>query len=308
MASETKDGAEVLQHFTEITQTHPGISAGVAAIQTLLWFLETHKMETIAEIRDRLALASKAMTRSDLSVPSILSGCEQFVRFITLTNIQRADFDEIQKILIYRGSVFLKQHSDSRERIAKKAHHFVNDGATILLHSYSRVVMQVLKEAAAAKKHFKVYVTESLPDGTGRMAYADLTALDIPTTVILDAAVGFIMEQVDMVLVGAESVVENGGIINKIGTFSIAIQAHAMHKPFYAVAETFKFARVYPLNQQDLLNEYKYKASTLRSSSDLQSEHPLVDYTPPSYITLLFSDIGILTPSAVSDELIKLYC
>lgn len=34
---------------------------------------------------------------------------------------------------------------------------------------------------------------------------------------------------------------------------------------------------------------------------------PLVDYTPPSYITLLFTDLGILTPSAVSDELIKLY-
>lgn len=32
-----------------------------------------------------------------------------------------------------------------------------------------------------------------------------------------------------------------------------------------------------------------------------------MDYTPPAYITLLFSDAGILTPSAVSDELIKLY-
>ena len=31
------------------------------------------------------------------------------------------------------------------------------------------------------------------------------------------------------------------------------------------------------------------------------------DYTPPEYITLLFTEIGILTPSAVSDELIKLY-
>ena len=34
---------------------------------------------------------------------------------------------------------------------------------------------------------------------------------------------------------------------------------------------------------------------------------PLVDYTPPSLLTLLFTDLGILTPSAVSDELINLY-
>lgn len=50
---------------------------------------------------------------------------------------------------------------------------------------------------------------------------------------------------------------------------------------------------------------FQYTASTLKK--DLQKEHPLVDYTPPHYISLLFTDLGILTPSAVSDELIKLY-
>ena len=37
------------------------------------------------------------------------------------------------------------------------------------------------------------------------------------------------------------------------------------------------------------------------------TSHPIIDYTPPCYITLLFTDLGVLTPSAVSDELIKLY-
>ena len=32
-----------------------------------------------------------------------------------------------------------------------------------------------------------------------------------------------------------------------------------------------------------------------------------VDYTPPEYITLLFTSIGIFTPSAVSDELIEFF-
>ena len=51
----------------------------------------------------------------------------------------------------------------------------------------------------------------------------------------------------------------------------------------------------------------QYHASTINSSQDLSQAHPLVDYTPPSLLTLLFTDLGILTPSAVSDELIKLY-
>jgi translation initiation factor eIF-2B subunit alpha len=38
----------------------------------------------------------------------------------------------------------------------------------------------------------------------------------IPTKVIVDSAVGAIMEEVDLCLVGAEGVMENGGIVNKV--------------------------------------------------------------------------------------------
>ncbi len=41
--------------------------------------------------------------------------------------------------------------------------------------------------------------------------------------------------------------------------------------------------------------------------ASVKVEIPTVDYTPPAYISLLFTDLGVLTPSAVSDELIKLY-
>lgn len=41
----------------------------------------------------------------------------------------------------------------------------------------------------------------------------------IDVTLILDAAVGYIMEQVDLVLLGAEGVTENGGIINKVNCY-----------------------------------------------------------------------------------------
>ncbi len=81
-----------------------------------------------------------------------------------------------------------------------------------------------------------------------------MTAKDIPAQMILDAAVGYFIEKVDMVLVGAEGVVENGGLINQIGTYQIAVVAKAAKKPFYAIAESFKFVRLFPLNQFDLPN------------------------------------------------------
>jgi translation initiation factor eIF-2B subunit alpha len=42
-------------------------------------------------------------------------------------------------------------------------------------------------------------------------------------------------------------------------------------------------------------------------SKEVEFSSHLIDYTPPNFITLLFTDLGTFTPSAVSDELIKLY-
>lgn len=95
--------------------------------------------------------------------------------------------------------------------------------------------------------------------------------------------------------------------ILQIGTYSISMAALELKKSVYVLTESFKFSRIYPLNQQDLPKEFKYLSSVLKSDKDLSKQHPIVDYTPPSFISLLFTDIGILTPAAVSDELMKLY-
>jgi translation initiation factor eIF-2B subunit alpha len=135
-----------------------------------------------------------------------------------------------------------------------------------------------------------------------------LHEMGVPGTYISDSAVAYHMSEVDIVIVGAEAVVESGGVINKIGTYQISIVAFAFNKPFYVAAESFKFSRIYPLGQKDLPfsnMETHPLSSQLPESTELSN--PLSDYTPPKYIRLLFTDLGVLTPSAVSDELIKLY-
>lgn len=64
-----------------------------------------------------------------------------------------------------------------------------------------------------------------------------LTSAGIPSAVILDSAVAYVMERVDFVLVGSEAVVESGGLVNAVGSNQIAIIARAANKPFYALAE-----------------------------------------------------------------------
>ena len=146
------------------------------------------------------------------------------------------------------------------------------------------------------------HMAESLHSGDER----------IHVEVVLDCAIASIMDRVDMVFCGSEAIVENGGIINKTGTFQISIVAHEFQKPFYVAAESFKFFRLFPLTQEEIPNRMD-KAFTPCEvcqrgvSADIPVFNPASDYTPPTYITLLFTELGVLTPSAVSDELIRLY-
>ncbi|XP_049842812.1 translation initiation factor eIF-2B subunit alpha isoform X1 [Schistocerca gregaria] len=301
------DKKEIQDYFIGILEEEEDVSAGIAAIRTLLTVLERDESETVQELDSNLRAAGDAMRKTDHPGAAVRSGCELFLRFITLAKLDTETFAECKAIMLHRGKLFLKKLMEARGKVAKLASNFIIDGSRVLTHSHSRVVLQAMKEAAKANKRFDVYVTVSSPDNSGVLMSKKLRDLGIPVTVILDSAVGYIMEQVDLVMVGAEGVVESGGIINKVGSYTMALCAREMKKPFYVLCESFKFVRLYPLNQQDLPDEFKHPTSKLENGKDLQEEHPLVDYTPPSYISLLFTDLGILTPSAVSDELVKLY-
>ena len=166
------------------------------------------------------------------------------------------------------------------------------DNSTVLIHGKSRVVLGLLTYAVSKNRPFSVMITSCQDqDPDAEFLASQLKSLGVPFEVVHFASVAHRMHQVDFVLFGAEAIVESGGVVNKMGTYQIAIVAKTLNKPVYVASESYKFARLFPLTQQDI-------PPAVRACCD---------YTPPEFITLLFTDLGILTPSAVSDELIKLY-
>lgn len=87
--------------------------------------------------------------------------------------------------------------------------------------------------------------TEGRPDNTGAEMAKELVPAGIPVTLILDSGVAYMMETVDMVLVGADGVVESGGIINMLGTYQTALVAYSLKKPVYVAAESYKVIIVF---------------------------------------------------------------
>ena len=97
----------------------------------------------------------------------------------------------------------------------------------------SQVVASLLLNAASKGRHFFVVVLEGRPDAAGEKAYKVYSNAGIRTTVVLDSEVGYVMEKIDLVVVGSKRVTENRGIANKMGTYVMGIAEMDMGKLFY---------------------------------------------------------------------------
>ena len=87
----------------------------------------------------------------------------------------------------------------------------------VLVHSNSQVVLETLKRAAK-NAQFSVWVTSAEKDVNVNQdfEYELQSCPNIAANYITDSDIGYIMEEIDLVLVGAEAVVKNGGILNKV--------------------------------------------------------------------------------------------
>ncbi|KAF8163276.1 hypothetical protein B0H34DRAFT_836497 [Crassisporium funariophilum] len=321
------------------------ISTPLAAILALTELIEKSDAGTMFELVKALNDGAEALKKQASNPISLNAGCELFIAFVTLFPHDSANFSDLKKELIRQGQNYAAEALTYRKKIAELAFGFIKDGSVILTHSYSRVVMQTLL-LAHKRKRISVFVTEARPRGLGIRTAEALTAAGVPSTVILDSAVAYVMDKVDFVLVGSEAVVESGGLVNAVGSNQIAIIARAAHKPFYALAESYKFHRLFPLSQYDLpshnskilsfprlpLPERSSPIHTSRDSStesddeppaptsnqpdlvppritqeQISQNNPDVDYTRPDLISLVFSDVGSLTPEGVSQYLVGMF-
>ncbi|KAJ3744644.1 hypothetical protein DFH05DRAFT_1071314 [Lentinula detonsa] len=333
------------------------LSTPLAAILALTEMMEQSNAGTMFELLTELKGAAEALSRQSLNPIGLKAGCELFIEFITLFPHDAASFSELKTELIRQGQRYAEQALAYRAKIAELAFDFIKDDSVILTHSYSRVVLQTLLLAHKRKRisgeisgsnstcecfssHvlcFSVFVTEARPRGMGIKTAEMLTAAGIPCTVVLDSAVAYAIDKVDFVLMGSEAVVESGGLVNAVGSNQIAIIAKAANKPFYALAESYKFHRMFPLSQYDLPSHnpgvlsfpqtmsararpassgLPSKASSVLfdngspiriTQEDIARNNPDVDYTRPDLISLVFSDVGSLTPEGVSQYLVGMF-
>jgi translation initiation factor eIF-2B subunit alpha len=272
----------IVETYHRLLREDPELTMPVAAIEALILFLHHSRATTVFETLNLLAMQSSYLKSKVPNPISLSAGTDLFQRYMisSLGASGEASFETIRQHLLSNGRLFVTRAKESRERIAANGRHFVRDGCTVLTHGGSRVVGTLLTKAAemnisGSSVRFKViYVMNGVRVPESKAVVSSLRAKGVPVATISEGAVGYAMGSVDLVIVGAEGVVENGGIISRLGTYQIGILAKAAGKPFHVVAESHKFVRLYPLGQYDLPIDQKVIEFKTSEDEELTEQTP----------------------------------
>lgn len=252
----------------------------VAAIEALIALLgstpATTAMETVSVVRSQAERLRRAVPNP---IP-LTAGTDLFQQYLLRslkgqttggpagTAAPPPSFDATRQHLLRNSRLFAARAKAARDAIADRGSGYVLDGSVVLAAGSSRTVAALLLRAADrhtarwGSPRFRVVHVLDDDDGTattttnrgGVAAVSALRARGVPTATIGPEAAAHVLSaaRVDMVFVGTEVVVQNGGLLSRMGTFQLATLCRAAGTPFYVAAETHKIVRLYPLSQADL--------------------------------------------------------
>lgn len=187
----------------------------------------------------------------------------------------------------------------------------IEDGDGILTHCNAGALacvehgtaLGVIRSAAKLGKNFLVYASETRPLLQGaRLTAFELKSEGIPFRLITDSMVGYAMRErlVNKVIVGADLITRHGDVINKIGTYGIAVLAKHHKIPFYVAA---------PLSTIDLKKEIGDVVIEERSPLEVtqirgvkiapdgtQVINPAFDITPSELVSGIITEAGLALP------------
>ena len=128
----------------------------------------------------------------------------------------------------------------ARSSIAAHAFPLIRPGSTVFTFTLSETVLGVLRETHRRGTRFRVVVTEFWPNNDGRLTARSLADEGVEVGVGIDASVGELLKDADLMLVGAEAVLCDGSVLCKVGTYPAATAARRAAVPVFVLVDTLK--------------------------------------------------------------------
>ncbi|MDH5661538.1 MAG: S-methyl-5-thioribose-1-phosphate isomerase [Elusimicrobiota bacterium] len=223
---------------------------------------------------------------------------------------RRKSLQEIKYILEKEAINILKEDIRLNKQIGKNGLKLINRPVNILTHCNTGslatggygTALGVIREAHSKGRIKKVFVDETRPALQGaRLTTWELVHDKIPAVLVCDNMAGYLMQKgfVDCVIVGADRIAANGDVVNKIGTYTLAVLAKHHRVPFYVAApsstvdmKTHQGGDV-AIEQRDAREVLEVQGKII-APRNMAVVNPAFDLTPHKLVSAIITEKGII--------------
>jgi len=220
--------------------------------------------------------------------------------------LQRMEGDSVEALrrsVADASEAFVRQLDRAQEDLGRVGANRLADGDTVMTHCHSTDALACIEAAVEQGKSISAVVKETRPRQQGHLTAEQLRDAGVPVTLIVDSAARRYLDEVDHVLVGADSIAADGGVINKIGTSGLAVNARERGVPIMTAAQTIK---LHPetLTGHTVEIEMRSESEVIDRAAreeigEVAVENPAFDVTPPRYMDAIVTEQGQFPPESI---------
>ena len=245
------------------------------ALGVLRFFICTSKHNVYRSFVNDFSDVGRRLFVARINMASIQNVVAQIV--YEVITLDENDMDVVKKFALSRIDDLCNQSKNAVKKSAKHATTCIGDCACIVTCSDSSTVCESIKVAKLQGKSFEVFVAESKSNSHryGQVLADFVQSINVPVEIFPDKHIKKYVTKSNCALVGADSILCDGSVINGTPTNELAVSAKECRIPFYSVCESSK------LNTSSFLG----KKVDLKKGFDL---------TPPNLVTGIITEKGIL--------------
>ncbi len=285
---------------------------GITAVMGLVVALEDSIGLPPAEFRARLAEHAERLRQARPTGANLSWALGRMLVVGAGVGVGAAPNAQVWEALRAEADAILEEDREMCRAIGERGLELVPDGSTVLTHCNAGALATggigtataPLYLAAERGRSLKVITTETRPLLQGsRLTAWELSRAGLDVMLLTDSAAAAAMNQldVDLVIVGADRIVANGDVANKIGTYGLAIVARHHGIPFYVAApsSTFDFSLSsgdeIPIEQRGA-DEVRRGFGRQTAPDDVAVYSAAFDVTPAQLVDAIITDRGIFRP------------
>jgi ribose 1,5-bisphosphate isomerase len=271
--------------------------------------LRTQVTESGAEDPETLRAELRAAARCLHETRPTAVSLPNALRYV-LDRVEGEDVAAVRASVVDAVEEFCARLDRAQADLGRVGANRLEDGDTVMTHCHSTDVLSCIEVAREQGKSISAVVKETRPRNQGHITARRLRDLDVPVTLIVDGAARRFLDDVDHVLVGADSVAADGSVVNKVGTSGLAVLARERDAMVVVAAGTLKLDPA-TLSGHTVDIETRDGSEVLpedrRAELDIEVANPAFDVTPPRYVDAIVTERGQFPPESVIVLVRELY-